>query len=162
MVSQMKVEIQCDSSTANFLTHLLGAGPKTKHIDTLKLWVQERVQDGDVSIKKSAYREKCRDVGPTPVSASVPQQHLLVGKDGIYRAWIPHSANEPAPRCVSETKTRQSSEMVVLVETGAKVSVPLAKVNEFGTVHDEWTMTGEEEPREEEKEKQATCNKLTL
>ena len=30
----MKVEIQCDSSTANSLTERLGAGPRTKHIDT--------------------------------------------------------------------------------------------------------------------------------
>ena len=46
------MEIQRDSSTANSLTERLGVGPETKHIDTRYFWVQERVQDGDLSIKK--------------------------------------------------------------------------------------------------------------
>ena len=48
----MKVEIQSDRSTANSLTDRLGAGQRTKHIDTRCFWIQERVQDGDLSIKK--------------------------------------------------------------------------------------------------------------
>ena len=44
----MKIEIQCDSSTANSLTDRLGAGQRTKHIDTRYFWVQERVRDGDL------------------------------------------------------------------------------------------------------------------
>ena len=39
----MKVEIQSDSSTANCLTDRLGAGQRTKHIDTRYFWIQERV-----------------------------------------------------------------------------------------------------------------------
>ena len=45
----MKIEIQSDSSTSHSLTARLG---RTKHIDTRYFWIQERVQDGDLSIKK--------------------------------------------------------------------------------------------------------------
>ena len=70
----MKVEIQRDSSTSNSLTDRLGAGQRTNHIDTWYFWVQERGQDGDLSIKKVPTAKKCADVGTKPVSASVLQQ----------------------------------------------------------------------------------------
>ena len=70
----MKVEMQSDSSTANSLTDRLGAGQRTKHIDTRYFWRQERVQDGDLSIKKVLMAKNCADVGTEPVSASVLQQ----------------------------------------------------------------------------------------
>ena len=57
----MNIEIHSDSSTANSLTDRLG--------------IQERVQDGDLSIKKVLTAENCADVGTKPVSASVLQQH---------------------------------------------------------------------------------------
>ena len=71
----MKIEIQSDSSTANSLTDRLGAGQRTKHIDTRYFWKQERVQDGDLSIKKVLTAKNCADAGTKPVSASAPQQH---------------------------------------------------------------------------------------
>ena len=37
----VKIEIQSDSSTANSLTDRLGAGQRTKHIDTWFFWIQE-------------------------------------------------------------------------------------------------------------------------
>ena len=49
---QMEVEIQSDSLTSNCLTDRWCAGPRTKHLDTRYFWVQERVQDGDLGIKK--------------------------------------------------------------------------------------------------------------
>ena len=64
---QMKVEIQSDSSMANFLSDRLGAGPRTKHVDTRCFWVQERVQDGDFSNKKVPTAEHCADVVTKPV-----------------------------------------------------------------------------------------------
>ena len=48
----VKVEIQSDSSTSHSLTDRLGAGQRTKHIDTRYFWTQERVQDEDLSIMK--------------------------------------------------------------------------------------------------------------
>ena len=71
----MKIEIQSDSSTAISLTDRLGAGQRTKHIDTRYFWIQERVQDGDLSIKKVLTAKNCADVGTKPISASVLQQH---------------------------------------------------------------------------------------
>ena len=70
----MKVEIQSGRSTSNSLTDRLGAGPRTKHIDTRYCWVQERVQDGDLSVMKVLSAKNCADVGTEPVSASVLQQ----------------------------------------------------------------------------------------
>ena len=69
----MKIEIQSDSSTVNSLTDRLGAGPRTKHIDTWYFWIQERVQDRDLNIKKVPVVKNCADVGTKPVSASVLQ-----------------------------------------------------------------------------------------
>ena len=48
----MKIEIQNDNSTANSLTDRLGAGQRTKHIDTRYFWKLERVPVGDLSIIK--------------------------------------------------------------------------------------------------------------
>ena len=66
----MMVEIQSDSSTANSLTDRLGAGPE-RNTWILYFWVQERVQDGDLSIKKVSTAKICADVGTKPVPASV-------------------------------------------------------------------------------------------
>ena len=71
----MKIEIQSDSLTATSLTDRLGAGQRTKHIDTRYFWIRERVQDGDVSIKKVPTAKNCTDVGTKPVSASLLQQN---------------------------------------------------------------------------------------
>ena len=71
----MKIDIQSDSSTANSVTDRFGAGQRTKHIDTRYFWIQERVQDGDLSVKKVLTAKNCADVETKPVSASVPQQH---------------------------------------------------------------------------------------
>ena len=67
----MQIEIQSDSSTANSLTD---RRQRTKHIDTRSFWMQERVQDGNLSIKKVPTAKNCADFGTTPISASVLQQ----------------------------------------------------------------------------------------
>ena len=68
----MKIEMKRDSSTASSLTDRLGAGQRT---DTRYFWMQERVQDGGLRIKKVLTAKNCADVGTRPVSASVLQQH---------------------------------------------------------------------------------------
>ena len=62
-----KIETQSDSSTANSLTDRLEAGQRTKHIDTRYFRIQERVRDGDLSIKKVPTAKNCADVGTKPV-----------------------------------------------------------------------------------------------
>ena len=79
----MKIEIQSYSSTANSLTDRLGAGQRTKHIDTRYFWIQERVQYGDLSIKKVPTAKNCADVGTKPVSAFSNTTTLQVCRIGI-------------------------------------------------------------------------------
>ena len=79
----IKIEIQSDSSTANSLTDRLGAGQRTKHIDTRYFWIQERVQDGDISIKKVPTAKNCADVGTNPASAFGTTTTLQVCRIGI-------------------------------------------------------------------------------
>ena len=71
----MKIEIQSDSLTANSSMDRLGTGKRTKHIDTRYVWVQERAQDRDLSIKKVPTAKNGADVGRKQGSASVLQQH---------------------------------------------------------------------------------------
>ena len=80
----MKIEIQSDSSTANSLTDWLGAGQRTKHIDKGYFWIQERVQDGDLSLKNVPSSKNCADVGTKPISASVLQQHCKFARLVFY------------------------------------------------------------------------------
>ena len=72
---QMRVEILSDSSTAKSLMDRLVAGPRTKHIDTGNFWVQERVQDGDLSIKIVHSPKNSADVGTKAFCASVLQHN---------------------------------------------------------------------------------------
>ena len=79
----MKIEIQSDSSTANSLTDRLGAGQRTKHIDTWYFSIQERVQDGDLSIKKVPTAKNCADVGTKPSLCFSTTTTLQVCRIGI-------------------------------------------------------------------------------
>ena len=79
----MKIEIQSVSSTKNSLTDRLGAGQRTKHIHTRYLWIQQRVQDGELGIKKVLTAKNCADVGTKPVSAFSTTTTLQVCRFGI-------------------------------------------------------------------------------
>ena len=85
----MKVEIQSDSTTANSLTDRLVAGQRTKHFDTRYFWVQERVQDGDLSIKKVPTAKNCADVGIEASPCFCTTTTLQVCRD-----WY---SNDPTP-----------------------------------------------------------------
>ena len=72
----LKVEIQSDSSTANSLTDRLGAGHRTKHIDTRSLLDTRTSSRRRPQYQEGAYMQRsCADVRTKPVSASVLQQH---------------------------------------------------------------------------------------
>ena len=65
-----KGEIQSDSSTAKAFVGSVGS--RTPERNTLihdSFQVQERVQDGDLSIKNVFTAKNCADVGTKPVSA---------------------------------------------------------------------------------------------
>ena len=65
--SSWTVPEQSESSTSNSLTDRLGARQRMKHIDTRYSWIQEQVQDVDLSIKKVLTAKKCAGVGTKPV-----------------------------------------------------------------------------------------------
>ena len=116
----MKVEIQSDSSTANSLTDRLGAGQRTKHIDTRYFSTQERVQDGHLSIKKVPTAKNCADVGTMSVSASVLQQHCKFAGLVFYGSHTPQQDDDvPVTEPVTELqhRNRQPSTLVVNMET---------------------------------------------
>ena len=65
----MNVETDSYSSTSNSLTDRLGAGPRTETHGHDFLGVQQRVRDGDLSLKKVPTAKHGADVGTKPVSA---------------------------------------------------------------------------------------------
>ena len=71
----MKVEMQSDSSTSNSLTDRLGAGPRTKHLDTRYNSGTRTSSRWRPQYQEDAHRKNCADVGTKPVSAAAPQQH---------------------------------------------------------------------------------------
>ena len=74
MYQDLGIEIQSESSTSNSLTDRLEAGQRTKYTYARFFWIQERAQDGDLSVKKVLTVKNCADVGTQPVSASILQQ----------------------------------------------------------------------------------------
>ena len=113
----MKVEIQSDSSTANSLTDRLGAGQRTKHIDTRYIWIEEPVQYGDLSIKKVLSAKNFADVGTKPVSASVLQQHCQFA-GLVFGSHTPHQDEGTADpkRTQSPRETRAQKQTVANVD----------------------------------------------
>ena len=86
--------------------------------------VQERVQDGYLSIKKVPTATNGADVGTKPVSA------LQMCKIGILLTMDPtlhcrmmgDLLNRAAAGCAKTERNRQLSELVMFVETGAELS----------------------------------------
>ena len=114
-----KIEIQSDSSTAKSLTDRLGAGQRTKHIDTLYFWIQERVQDGDLSIKKVPTAKNCADVGTKPVSATALKPTLQLCRTGIPLTMDPtlHYKMKGLQTRNQKHRNRQLSTLIVNIET---------------------------------------------
>ena len=57
----MKGRVHTDSSAAKGISNCRGLG-KTKHIDTVYLWVQERLQAGDFQLFKERTDENVGDL----------------------------------------------------------------------------------------------------
>ena len=71
----MLVEIRSDSSTSNSLTDRLGAGPSKKHIGTRYFWIQARVRDGDLTIKRVPTAKTVQLLERSQSLLSVLQKH---------------------------------------------------------------------------------------
>ena len=85
----VEVDELSGSSTAGSITDRWGARPRTKRY----FLVQERVQDGDLSIRKVPTFKNCADIGTKPVSSQVWKQHCSEPGLVFLRPWIPHSTN---------------------------------------------------------------------
>ena len=54
---------------------------------------------------------------------------------------VGHLLNRAGAEC-TENRNRQLSDLVVNIETGAKLTETIGTVEELSTWYDEWTMTG--------------------
>ena len=146
----MKVEIQSESSAANSLTGRLGAGSRTKHMDTRYFWVLERIQDGDLTVKQRRIVRMCER------SRSLRQYSNNITH---MQNWcsINRGPHTPLPELirrrkmkVKETKTETDSVFVAVVNiaTDAKLSEILQEMEKLSNSHDERTMMGAEAKRE--------------
>ena len=67
---KMSIETRTDSSAAKGIQTRRGCG-KVKHLQAKQLWVQERVQEGDVKVKKV----------PRAINPSDVMSHSWAGTD---------------------------------------------------------------------------------
>ena len=134
----MKVELQSDSSAAHSLTERLGAGPRTNHIDTRILWVQERVQDGGLSIKKvpSAKKVQMLERSQSLLQYHKSTAHLQDWYSTDHGSHSPRQDDGTSVRCTVENVNRQSSQLVVNIETGAELSETIGPVEVLTISHD--------------------------
>ena len=95
-------------------------------MDTLYIWIQERVQDGDLSIKKVPTAKNCANVGAKSVFAFRITTILQVCKIGFLLTMDPtlHTALQddddvPTTEPVTESQHRneQLSTLVVNIDT---------------------------------------------
>ena len=120
----MKAEIQSDSCSSNSFTDQLGAGSRTKHIDTRHVWEQDRVQDGYLSIKKvPASKILCRfwnEAGlcfSTTIALQMCRfRTLLTMIPALHYEMIGHLLNR-------NRRNRHLLELVVKIEMVATLSV---------------------------------------
>ena len=131
----MLVEIRSDSFTSNSLTDRLGAGPSKKHIGTRYFWIQARVRDGDLTIKRVPTAKNGANVRTKPVSAIRTTKTLQVCRIGLLLTMDPtlhylisrviieiSVASNRRRRCSTESGNRQVSALVANIEMNAKLS----------------------------------------
>ena len=70
-----RMHISTDSSAAKGICNRRGLG-KVRHIDIHMLWLQERVQKGDIIIKKVAGDKNISDALTKHIDVGLMQQHL--------------------------------------------------------------------------------------
>ena len=129
------------------------------NIDTLYFSAQERVPDGDLSIKKMPTAKNCADVGMKQVFASLPQQHCKFVELAVCWPWISHTTRCTRTRTSVDTSRRRrcrtdnSHYWLRTSRLVQKRNETIGTVEELSISHKKWIMTGERE-----EEKQAMCN----
>jgi len=72
---EMDVEVLSDSNTAGSICSRIGVGARTKHLQVRFLWVQERVLDKDLVVKKESTLDNISDVATKSVPATTLDKH---------------------------------------------------------------------------------------
>ena len=73
-----------DSSSAKSMMERRGAG-RIRHLHCPALWLQERVDSGEIRKEKGKGEHKTADIGTKAVSAEVFQRHLRKLENGMAR-----------------------------------------------------------------------------
>ena len=71
----MHIELATDSSACDGIVHRIGCG-KVKHLEARQLWVQQHVQNKEVTVKKVPREWNCSDVLTHHWSAVDGHKHL--------------------------------------------------------------------------------------
>jgi precorrin-3B methylase len=72
---KVSIQINTDASAAKAIASRRGCG-RIRHIDVATLWVQEKVANGEVSIKKVAGTENLADILTKHVDRNILDRHL--------------------------------------------------------------------------------------
>ena len=65
-----------DSSAAKGIAGRIGLSKRTRHIAVHYLWLQERVEAGDLEVKKVAGEKNPADIGTKFLSREIMEKHL--------------------------------------------------------------------------------------
>ena len=71
----MGVETRSDSTAAKSLSSRLGVG-RTKHMQSRWLWLQEKVQDEELTVQKEATAKNVSDILTKPCGRPTLDKHL--------------------------------------------------------------------------------------
>ena len=126
--------------------------------------VQERVHNGDLSIRKVPTAKNSADVGTKPVTASVLQQHCKFAGLVFYWPWIPHSTT----RCpgIAQLLNRadvggaEQKQKHTLVKIGVNIEMGAELSETIGTSHDEWIGRKRGRRQKERSKQRATSDRV--
>ena len=70
------LRVWTDSSAAKGIANRIGLSKRTRHIAVHYLWLQERVEAGEVAVNKIAGEKNPADIGTKHVTKEVMERHL--------------------------------------------------------------------------------------
>ena len=71
-----EVTVWTDSSAAKGIANRVGLSKRTRHIAVHHLWIQERVESGDIVIRKVAGEKNPADIGTKYLTQEAMMKHL--------------------------------------------------------------------------------------
>lgn len=71
----MGLDVHTDSSAAKSMSTRRGFG-KAKHISRGYLWIQQRVRDAELKVRKCGTLENVADIGTKHLPAAVVEKHI--------------------------------------------------------------------------------------